>query len=938
MQRRIGVSVAAFLAALSGAATGLLAQDLPMDPRIVTGRLDNGLTYKVMKHSTPPGRALVWMHVSTGSLNETERQRGIAHYLEHMAFNGSANFAPGTVIDYFQGLGLRFGADQNAYTSFDQTVYQLDLPRIDMEILDKGLLFLSDVNSRLLLLPAEIEEERQIIIEEKNARKSGPARVSEYILERMAPGSIIGKRLPIGTEETILGVQKEDFVDYYSKWYGPSNTTIMVVADMDEQQVIERIKAAFDSADKAKPKPEDNPAGVKPYERSWSIIATDPELTRATISIRRIDVPRPPTTTEQQLRTDLVEGLAQAAFGRRMQEKVAAGKASFLSFGAGAGNQLSAMWVANATANGEPAKWRTILAEMGEELQRARAFGFFDTELEDARKDLLADLERSARTEATASASLFMSRMNQSVGSGEPAMSAAQLLELGRKHLPTISASEISEVFAKNFDPSAVLFVLQLPANVEAPSEDELTRLGVAALSVEPSRPEARARAGRLLEEAPAPGKLAEKSIHAETAITSGWFENGVRYHHRFMDYRKDSVTVSITLYGGELHEEADTRGLTGAAAIAWSRAATSRLSSTDVRDLLTGKNVSVRGGSSPNSLTLSVSGTPEDIEEGMKLAYLLLTDPRIEAPAFEQFKTATIQGLEAAEKAPMGVSARLMARTLYPAEAARVQPPTVDQIRALELDAAQAWLKKLIAESPIEVAVVGDLSAERAEALAAAYLGSLKARQRVSDETLKDRRVIQRPKLPLSAAADVETLTDQAMVTCGFFGPDRTSIGDVHALNLATQILSTRMIHEIREKEQLVYSIRAGLAPGGTYPGFGMIRAGAPTQPAKAEALAEKIGAMFAEFAQSGPTDEEIEVAKRQTLIALENSMREPGFWLSRLNTMTWDGSNPDELLAAPEAISGLTKTDILSAYRSYYGTGGLMTVIVKPKAPTGG
>ncbi len=229
------------------------------------------------------------------------------------------------------------------------------------------------------------------------------------------------------------------------------------------------------------------------------------------------------------------------------------------------------------------------------------------------------------------------------------------------------------------------------------------------------------------------------------------------------------------------------------------------------MRDLLTGKNVSVRGGSSPNSLTLSVSGTPEDIEEGMKLAYLLLTDPRIEAPAFEQFKTATIQGLEAAEKAPMGVSARLMARTLYPAEAARVQPPTVDQIRALELDAAQAWLKKLIAESPIEVAVVGDLSAERAEALAGAYLGSLKPRQRVSEETLKDRRVIQRPKLPLSAAADVETLTDQAMVTCGFFGPDRTSIGDVHALNLATQILSTRMIHEIREKEQLVYSIRAG-------------------------------------------------------------------------------------------------------------------------------
>ena len=176
---------------------------LPTDPRLVQGVLDNGLSYIVMKHSNPPGRANMYIHVSSGSLNEKDNQRGIAHFLEHMAFNGSTNFPPGSVVDFFQSMGLTFGQHQNAFTSFDQTTYILSFPDTKPETLDKGMRFFGDVAGRLLLTQEEIEKERQVIMEEKRTRLGAQQRVQEYMLERMIPGSLIGQRLPIGVEDTL---------------------------------------------------------------------------------------------------------------------------------------------------------------------------------------------------------------------------------------------------------------------------------------------------------------------------------------------------------------------------------------------------------------------------------------------------------------------------------------------------------------------------------------------------------------------------------------------------------------------------------------------------------------------------------------------------------------------------------------------------------------
>ncbi|MBI2923464.1 MAG: insulinase family protein, partial [Planctomycetes bacterium] len=568
-------------------------QPLPTDPALVTGQLDNGLRYIVRRHAVPPGRATVWIHMSTGSLNETDPQRGIAHYLEHMAFNGSENFKPGAVVPFFQSLGMQFGRDQNAFTNMEQTTFILSLPDAGAETLGKGLLFFADVLFRLSLTPDEIEAERQIILEERRRGLSARQRTGDYVLERMAPGSLFGQRDTIGTEETIKSVKPQDFRDYYGKWYTASNATVMVVADADPKDVVKAIADKFGAAPK-KPRPEPQSPGVKAYEKSFAIVASDAEQASEEVQILRLEPARPPSTTVNMFRDDLVLRLGVSALNRRLESKVARGGTSYLSGRVSAGNEGAVLYSADLSGRAAPGKWKTALQELALELQRARAFGFTARELDDVRKQIMAGAEREVETEATAPASALVGRMNGSVTSGEPILSPRQRLDLLSRQLPTITSEEVAKRFAAEFDPKAVAFVATLPAGPNVPTESQLLEIGTAALAIKPEKDVEVAHATKLIDQLPRPGKVAVESQHAASQVDSAWLENNALVHYRFMDYRKNEVTVTITLVGGDLLETADNRGVTQAAQPAWSRPATKRLTSTDINELMTGRKVSV--------------------------------------------------------------------------------------------------------------------------------------------------------------------------------------------------------------------------------------------------------------------------------------------------------------------------------------------------------
>jgi zinc protease len=913
-------------------AASLADERLPTDPALVRGTLANGLTYIIRPHRNPEGRVSIWLHVASGSLNETDATRGLAHYLEHMAFNGSANFPPGSVVPFFQSLGLAFGRDQNAFTSFDQTTYQLTLPTGGRDLIEKGFTFMADVAMRLGLEQAEIDSERQIILEEKRARSGPQQRVRDQIYERLAPESTFGRRLPIGAEETIKSVGREDFRDYYSRWYVPSNMTVIVVGDADPAMVADLIRQQF-GAGPAVPRPVPREVGIKPTVGPRAIVASDPELTRAEVSMVRVEPPRGPTTTVADARRELVERIGSWAFNRRMSAEIAAGRVSFLEAGASIQDWSGTLQMTNIEASGRPGTWRAMLTDLGTALERARLHGFSEREVQDARAALMADAEEAAQRETTRPAREVLYLLNRDVSRQGPLMSAAQTLAVLQRLLPGITAAEVSDAFRANFDPSRAIFIAELPASDDVPSEADLMTLGRTAVAVKPDKPADTPRAAALLATLPQGGSVVESRPHAASGVTSMWLDNGVRVHHRRMDQRKNEASIVITLAGGAIEETAANRGLTEAALRAWERPATSTLSSTQIQELMTGAKVRVHGGMSGDTIVLTVSGDPAELERGLQLAYLLLTDPVIEDASLAQWKDAEAQRIDERKSQPMQVLVETSAAAIYPRGETRPRSLTAEQVRAISRPAAQAWLRRLITEAPIEVAVVGDVDREAATRLVTRYLGALPARPRISDKTLAALRTIARPQGPLRAAESVDARTPQGAVLAGFFGADLRDLRDTRLLYVAARILSTRMTKTLREERQLVYGISASSEPAVVYPGFGLFTAIAPTDPVKAPVLATAVEEMFAAFAKDGPTPDELIVAKKQMANLLEEVMKTPDFWLGRLSMLDYRGLSLDDLLDAPAQYQRFTAQEVQEAFARYNRPAARISFVVTPR-----
>lgn len=903
---------------------------LPTDDRLVMGELDNGLDYIIREHSNPPGQVGVWLHIGSGSMNETDEQRGLAHYLEHMAFNGSDNFPPGEVVKFFESIGLTFGRDQNAFTGFDQTAYQLYLPDTERETLAKGLLFFADVADRLLLNEEDIEEERGIIFEELRTGRGPAQRMRDQWLERLAPGSLIGVRLPIGTEETLAAVQKPNFVDYYNKWYVASNMTVIVVGDMDPAMAEEEIRAAFGGLE-AVPDPENADAGVEPYTERRAIVAHDPEVTQPQVGLMFVDEVAEPATDVGGLRRDIIWRLATEAFNRRLAGKVDEGKARILGGGAFAQNLFGAMRFGQVSAATESGKWREGLEDLTVEVRRAELHGFSEQEMEIARESLLASLEQIAEQEATLPARVILSQMAQLIAAGETHTSPQQVLELTRKVMPYIRTGEVNAAFADIFDTSAMTFLVQLPTGGGVPEESALLAMGAEWAERMPEPDAEDELAESLLDEIPEPGTIARETEHEASGVTTAVLGNGVVVHHREMDQRQNFVEVRITMLGGQIEETAENRGITQAAGQAWARPATSTLSGKQIRQLLAGTKVQTTSAVQDDFVQLSLTGTPEDIETGMQLVYRLLTDPRLETIPFEQWRTGMVQGLEAARKDPLRSLQIVMADTMYPESEARARSVTPEQIGRLSMKDAQAWLNRMIRTAPVEVAIVGDLERGPAFDLARTYLGSIAERDEMTPRGLSDLSPIAPPTTDRVATVEVETQTPAAGVIAGFMGPDSSDLRETRIMQLASRTLSTRLIEKVREEERLVYSISAQVIPAEAYPGYGLMMAGSATDPAKADVLADRVGEIFAEFAETGPTEEELETAKKQIAKTLDEAFEEPGFWSVQLAQLDKRGRDLDDLMDALEMYNGFTADEVRATFAAYQQKP-KVRVIVKP------
>lgn len=920
---------------LSAIAAAAPTDPLPDRPGLVREVLPNGLTLLAAANATPPGRVALHMVVHAGSLHEADEQRGAAHILAHMAFNGSRRFPPGTLAPFFESLGLTFGRHQNAWLSFTAGHYVLELPRADEQTVRAGLRFFADVADGLLLLDEEFEAERRVALEEVRAMGGPEQRAGARLLPRLLPASRLASRPPMGDEASLGALRAERVRAFYDAWRRPWNVTVIAVGDAPASRLLALAReelGVIEGAPGARSTPD---ARVERPLTARAVVITDPELTMCQAHVATID-PRPAAVaTEADLRRALVDQIGAWAMQRRLQGKIDTGEAVFrraelqLEDLAGAGIKASAV------AWGEPERWRDVLSQLSREVERTRRHGFRAREIDDARREFIARVEGDAAREPSIASAMLARRIANAQERAEPSPSARQVANLTAAALSTITREEVSRAFSARFGGPNALYVLLMPESPGAPTEAETLAVGLGAIAGDVAAEAEPAIAELPPIAPPAPGEVVEVSLHPASGALSAWMNNGARVHHRFTDYRRSAVVVSITLAGGWIEEDERSHALSAAALTAWDRPASHSRSGADIRAMLTGRDVKLSADIRRDALTLTITTSPRDLETALQAAHLLLSEPRIEPAALEQWRETTLQAIAARKTQPTRLLSEVATDAFYPPGERRTRLLEADAVRAVDLTHAQAWLDRLVASGPIEAAIVGDIDRSAAIALAKQYLGSLAERPRIGRPLFADLRRIERAQGPLVRDVTAPTSTPQAVVLVGMFGADASDADAARTLDVAAQALTTRLVREVREEEQLVYSIRALHTPAEAYSGFGLFYAATTVEPARADALRDRLTEAFEAFAEAGPTESEMEVARAQMLNMLDEKMREPEFWARVLADQTYRGRNLDDVAQAPQRLRAVTRERVHGAFRDAWRPQGRFTFVIRPALP---
>ena len=913
-----------------------LAAPLPVDPAVRVVELPNGLHAWIRRNATPPGHVGIWMHVGSGSLNETDDERGLAHFLEHLAFDGSEHFPPGELVKYFESIGLRFGNDQNAFTSYDQTTFMLTLPRTDRDTLGKGLQCMADFAFRLSLLPEQIDNERKVVLEEVRARQGAEQRIREELMPVLLPGSLAAERMPIGKEAVIEKADRRQILAYYQKWYRPDDTTLLIVGDADPDMVEQVVREQFaDWKPAANPAPDADP-GVKPYTSVRAAVFTDPELPETDVGSASVR-PLEKMATVGDFRRSLVDGLDEWMTRRRLEEMLQKGTAPFQDAGLDKGPFLNTCTYIDASASGAPEKWQPMMTSLLTELKRARQHGFLPEELARAKVDLLARAKQAARTESTRDSASFLKQMNSTLSERRKPISAQQSLELTRALAQTVSPDQALDAFRDNYSQDACLLTVTMPqkAGLPAPSGEDLLAVAAQVTGADVAPPQERKLPQGLLEKEPAPGAVLASEEDKDLGVLSVTLSNGVRAHLRSMDFKKDQVFVVVTLGGGNIQETAANRGVSGVAALAFSQPASATLSSTDIEDLMTGKNVDFSGGAAPDAMTLHVTSATKDIEDAFRLLHLMLTQPRVEPSALQRWKQEALQAIEA-HRTDVEDQASEELGALLSGGDPRFRSLSAGQVDPLTLEQGQKWLDGLIRSAPIEVAVVGDLDRDRALQLTLRYLGSLPARP-VRDPALDALRKLSTRGGPIAATVGVPTITPRAVVVEGWRGADWADVKDRRILQIISQILSSRLRVEIREQRGLTYTIYSYTRAGTAYHGEGLLGISFTADPDKASGAADLSLDVARQLAAKGPTDQELSTAREQFANSITTSQKEPTYWAGVMADMDYHGTLLADVKDALKQYTSYTRPDMMEVMARYMTPQRCIQVIALPDSDAG-
>ena len=935
MKKLMMLAVAAFAAA---GAMAQMNQPIPADPELRTGKLENGMTYYIRHNDKPKGQADFYILHDVGAIQENDSQQGLAHFLEHMAFNGTKNLPGKQLTEYLETVGVKFGANLNAGTSWDQTIYNIsDVPTSREGIIDSALLILHDWSHFIALEPKEIDSERGVIMEELRTRDGASWRSTMKLLQALGKGTKYEHRNLIGYLDGLKNFQHKELEDFYAQWYRPDYQAVVVVGDIDVDAVENKIKTLMaDIPAPAADASHKETIVVPDNEEPIVSIFTDPEMqgTKVQLFIKRPALPKQMGNTIVAEANNVIEAYMTTMENARLQEIAMQPDAPFLGAGMGTGDVIGVIPTLNATvfvAMTQDGKLARGFEALYTELEKVRRYGFTQGEFERAQENLMRQAERTYANRNDRRNGEFVQSYLNNYSKNSPIPDAETEWQLDSMLIKMLNVDAVNAFAAQTITPANQVIIVNAPEKegLTTPTAEELLAIRdkVAAGEVtayednvvkEPLIPE-----GTVLKGSPVK-KTAED---AKLGTTEWTLANGAKVVVKHTDFKADEVRMSAVAKGG-LSVLSDGEFYMGEMMPAVnSMSGVGKFPATELKKQLSGKSASVQPTVENYSSAMKGVCSPKDIETMLQLLYLNFTQPRFDRADYDNLIKMVRSQLENARTNPDYLMQEKVIDVTYGDNPRRqmISNEIVDKFDFEQLPAIYAKLYP--GANGFVFTFVGNIDPETLKPLVEKYIGSIPAAKKPLNY-IDDKVAPVKGEVTEEFTAPMQQ--PKVSVLYYYSGKMPYTFKDRMALSFLAQALNSRYLISIREEKGGTYGVRVKgsteYIPHQTYD----MTISFDTNEEMADELCEIVLKEIQEIAENGPKTEDIEKNREFMLKSWKNSLELNQGWMNYIQAKYGSGLN--YVGEYEQAVRDLTNDDVQALAKKILADGNLVKVVMRP------
>ena len=922
---------------LAGAASSLKAQDLtqklPQDPDLVKGTFANGLTYYIRSNKKPSNKVELRLVVKAGSILEDPDQLGLAHFMEHMNFNGLQHFQKNELVSYLQSIGVEFGADLNAYTAFDQTVYILPIPTDKPGNLEKGFQILEDWAHNALLTDQDINEERGVVLEESRLGKGAQDRMLKKYFPKYASGTKYADRLPIGKDEILKGFKPDVIRRFYKNWYRPDLQAVIVVGDIDKETALKLIKEHFEGLTNPADERKRGYETARPRTAPEAMVVTDKEATNFTLQLMFPPVPKPAETMIGDYRNNLRRRLAESMLNHRLQDLSQGPTPPFPFAGVGFDDLIHGYetFVAyTITGNDGPQK---PLDAVVAELLKARDFGFTASELDLAKKELMAGMEKTYNERKTTNSKDYTEEYIRNFLDDEAAPGIANEKDYYDKLVPGITLEEVNaepKAWMKNMNTFSLITGPERGAT-KLPNDAALLAMTKKAFQQKVAINKEEKVSATLMTTMPQKGKVVSQNIEEGLGATTYTLSNGILVTIKPTDFKSDEIDMKGVKKGGTSNYGVADKQNADFASNVVDAMGVADFTPTQLEKIMTGKTASVSFDMEDLTDYIGGKSSVKDFETMLQLTHLYMTQPRKDAALFEAFKSKSKQQLAFITANPQVAFIDTLTKVVYGGNPlAKTQIPHPSDFDKIDLDRALEIYKKEIGDATgYQFYFVGNIAPETALPLIETYLGSLKTSN--SKPSFKDNGV--RPVAGVRDFRFAKGKDKKALILIQYFGEAPYSEDAALKTEAIAELLNIKVIEDLREKMGAIYG-------GGFHADFKKepynryaFQLALPCGPENVDKLLVAANDEVEKLKNNGPSTKDLDKVKTQWIEKYRTNLKENGFWMGEMLQVTFWGRDKLHVTDYEAWVNSLTAKDLQDAAKQYFNGKNRFTAVLVPE-----